>query len=130
MKRLNCESAPKAIGPYSVASKIGNLIFTSGQLPIDSKTGKINEHNIAWQTEQSLKNVRAILEENGSSLNNVIKATVFLDNMEDFGEFNKVYEAYFQEGNFPARTAIEVAKLPLNALIEIEVIAKVDKEEN
>lgn len=126
MKRISSKTAPKVIGPYSIASKSGNLIFTSGQLPIDPETGKINEANISWQTKQSLKNIKNILIANGSSLDKVIKATIFLDNMESFTEFNTVYEEYFTKGNYPARTAIEVSKLPMGALVEIEVIAEIN----
>lgn len=112
--------APGAIGPYSQAIDIGSLVFTSGQIPIDPETGNIPE-GIEAQTKQSLSNVKAILEEAGLSMNHVIKTTVFLKDMNDFGEMNKIYESFFTE--YPARSAVEVARLPKDALVEIEVIA-------
>jgi len=114
------KKAPGAIGPYSQAIDIGSLVFTSGQIPIDPETGNIPE-GIEAQTKQSLSNVKAILEEAGLSMNHVIKTTVFLKDMNDFGEMNKIYESFFTE--YPARSAVEVARLPKDALVEIEVIA-------
>lgn len=119
-KTIATQKAPGAIGPYSQGIEIGSLVFTSGQIPIDPISGSIPE-GIEAQTKQSLNNVKAILEEVGLSMNNVIKATVFLKDMNDFPKMNKVYESFFTE--YPTRSAIEVARLPKDALVEIEVIA-------
>ncbi len=101
------------------------MIFTSGQLPINVETGKIDQpESIEWQVAQSLRNVQAILEDNGSSMKNIIKTTVYLDNIEDFASFNAVYQTFF-DGDYPARTAFEVGSLPFGALVEIEAIAEV-----
>jgi 2-iminobutanoate/2-iminopropanoate deaminase len=122
---INTNNAPAAIGPYSQAQKLDNLIITSGQLPIDTATGTMPA-GIEAQTRQSLTNVRAILESAGSSMDKVIKTTVFLDNMDDFAAMNAVYAEFFKEGAYPARSAVEVARLPKQALVEIEAIAFVD----
>lgn len=114
--------APGAIGPYSQGVKSGNLIFVSGQLPIDVATGAFAGDDITSQTTQSLKNVQAVLEEAGATMDNVIKATVFLKDMNDFAGMNAVYNEFFNEP-YPARAAVEVARLPKDALVEIEVIA-------
>ena len=119
---ISTSAAPAAIGPYSQAVSIGSLIFTSGQLPIDVATGAFPE-GIEAQTRQSLKNVKAILENAGTCMDNVIKTTVFLNDMNDFGAMNAVYAEFFKEGSFPARSAVEVARLPKYALVEIEVVA-------
>lgn len=127
LERIKSERAPKAIGSYSQATRIGNLIFTSGQLPINPETGKIDEKaSIKWQVKQSLNNVKAILEDNGSSMDAIVKATVYLDNIKDFSDFNEVYQEFFEK-SYPARSAFEVAKLPMDALVEIEVIAEVER---
>ncbi|WJE53689.1 RidA family protein [Bacillus cereus] len=118
---ISTQHAPGAIGPYSQAMKAGNLIFTSGQLPIDPKNGEMPD-TIENQTKQSLENVKAILEEAGSDLSKVVKTTVFLKDMNHFAQMNEVYRTYFTE-NCPARSAIQVARLPKDALVEIEVIA-------
>ncbi|MCP1125704.1 RidA family protein [Bacillus sp. 3103sda1] len=118
---ISTQHAPGAIGPYSQAMKAGNFIFTSGQLPIDPKNGEMPE-TIENQTKQSLENVKAILEEAGSSLSKVIKTTVFLKDMNHFAQMNEVYRTYFT-ANCPARSAVQVARLPKDALVEIEVIA-------
>lgn len=124
--RLTSDKIPAAVGSYSPASKVGNLIFTSGQLPINALTGKIDEcDSVEWQVAQSMKNVKAILEDNGSSLDKIVKTTVYLANIEDFQAFNQVYQTFF-EGDYPARTAFAVGALPLGALVEIEVVAEVD----
>ncbi len=115
------EKAPGAIGPYSQGVVFGNLMITSGQLPIDTTTGKM-PHDIAEQTRISLENVKAVLEAGGASLNQVVKTTVFLNDMEDFSKMNAVYQEYFS-GTYPARSAVEVARLPKDALVEIEAIA-------
>lgn len=120
-KNIISKGAPAAIGPYSQGIKSDNLIFISGQLPVDQKTGKIPE-DIESQTEQSIKNIIEILKEEGLDLNNVIKTTVFLKDLSNFTKVNEVYGKYFSEP-YPARSCIEVAKLPKDAGIEIEVIA-------
>ena len=119
---INTKNAPAAIGPYSQAVKVGNLIYTSGQLAINSVTGEFLNDDIKKATAQSLDNVKAILEEAGSSLDKVIKTVVFLKNMNDFAPMNEIYSQYFTE-NPPARSCIEVGKLPKDAIVEIEVIA-------
>ncbi|MCY6371478.1 RidA family protein [Clostridium ganghwense] len=118
---ISTNKAPGAIGPYSQAIKQGNFVFTSGQLPIDYKTGDMPK-SIEEQTKQSLENVKAIIEEAGSSLDKVLKTVVFLSDMNNFAKMNKIYSQYFIE-NYPSRSAIEVARLPKDALVEIEVIA-------
>lgn len=125
MKRLTCQNAPAAIGPYAVATEVNGLIFTSGQLPIDPKTNQLVEADIVLQTKQSLTNIQAILEENGSDLAHVIKANIFIKDMNDFGKLNATYGEFFEGENVPARSAVEVARLPKDALVEIEVIAEV-----
>ncbi len=119
---IKTDKAPAAIGPYSQAIKANNMIFTSGQLPIDPATGAFPE-GITAQTKQSLSNVKAILESTGTSLDKVIKATVFLSDMNNFADMNAVYSDFFGTENPPARSAVEVARLPKDALVEIEVIA-------
>ncbi len=115
-------AAPAAIGPYSQANIIDNLVFTSGQLPIDITTGEMPA-TIEAQTEMSLKNIKVILEEAGSSMDKVIKTTVFLKDMNDFAAMNGVYAKFFTEGAFPSRSAFQVAKLPKDAMVEIEAVA-------
>ena len=119
---VNTNQAPAAIGPYAQAVAIDGLIITSGQLPINPATGAFPE-GIAEQTRQSLTNVKAILAEAGVSMDQVIKTTVFLSDMNNFGAMNEVYATFFSEGNYPARSAVEVARLPKDALVEIEVTA-------
>ena len=119
------EKAPAAIGPYSQANKFGNLVITSGQLPIDMATGAFPE-GIEAQTKASLENVKIILENAGSSMDKVLKTTVFLKDINDFAAMNGVYATFFSEGSYPSRSAIEVARLPKDALVEIEAIAYVD----
>ncbi len=114
--------APAAIGPYSQGIKANGFVFTSGQIPLDPATGAFPE-GIAAQTRQSLLNVKAILEQAGTNLANVIKTTVFLSDMNNFAEMNKVYSEIFGTEKHPARSAVEVARLPKDALVEIEVIA-------
>lgn len=123
-KTVSTAKAPAAIGPYAQAVRIDNLVITSGQLPIDPATGAFPE-GIQAQTRQSLTNVKAILEEAGLTMNSVLKTTVFLSDMNNFAAMNEVYAAFFTEGSFPARSAVEVARLPKDALVEIEVIAAV-----
>lgn len=121
-KIVNTDKAPAAIGPYAQAVEIDSLVITSGQLPIDPATGAFPE-GIAEQTRQSLTNVKAILAEVGLGMDKVIKTTVFLSDMNNFGAMNEVYATFFGEGGYPARSAVEVARLPKDALVEIEVIA-------
>ena len=115
-------NAPGAIGPYSQAIIAGDNMYISGQLPIDPATGELAEACIKCQTKQSLKNIQAILESEGLSMKNVVKTTVLMQNMGDFNDMNAVYSEFFTE-ECPARAAFEVAKLPKNALVEIEAIA-------
>jgi 2-iminobutanoate/2-iminopropanoate deaminase len=122
MKIINTKSAPKAIGPYSQAVEAGNLIFISGQLPINPETGNMVENDIVPQTEMSLKNIEAILNSEGLKLENIVKSEVYLSDMNNFAKFNETYEKIL--GNHkPARVTVEVARLPKDALIEISVIA-------
>ena len=116
------DKAPAAIGPYSQGNKIGDLIFTSGQLPLNPETGELYDE-IKKATRQSLENVKAIIETCGSSLDKVVKVVIFLKDMEDFTQVNEVYSQYFKE-NSPARSCVQVARLPKDALIEIEAIAE------
>lgn len=120
---INTIKASAAIGPYSHGNKIGDLIFTSGQLPINPETKELITE-IKAATRQSLENVKGILEEVGSSMDKVVKATVFVKDLGQFGEVNEVYSEYFGQ-NSPARSCVQVAKLPMDAVIEIEVIAHV-----
>ena len=122
MKVVNTNKAPKAIGPYSQAIEANGLIITSGQLPIDPATGEFAPGGIKEQTRQSLTNAKAILEEAGIGLGNVMKTTLFLSDMNDFAAMNEVYAEFFSEP-FPARSAIAVKTLPKNALVEVECIA-------
>jgi 2-iminobutanoate/2-iminopropanoate deaminase len=119
---ISTENAPGAIGPYSQAIKAGDMVFCSGQIPIDPQTGEFVSQDIAEQTEQVLKNLSAVLEAAGSDLNNVVKTTVFLADMNDFAAMNEVYTRYFSE-NKPARATVQAARLPRDARVEIECIA-------
>ncbi|MDX1665407.1 MAG: RidA family protein [Candidatus Promineifilaceae bacterium] len=120
---VSTADAPAAVGPYSQAIHIGNLIFTAGQIPMEPETGRVlAESGIQEQTEQVLRNLQAVLEAGGSSLEQIVKTTVFLQNMDDFGAINEVYARFFP-ANPPARSAVEVARLPLGVRIEIEAIA-------
>ena len=125
MKEVICtKAAPAAIGPYSQAIRVGNLVFTSGQIPIDPATGALVEGGITEQTRQSLANVKAILAEAGLTMDNVLKTTVFMADMNDFADMNSIYAEFFSEP-YPARSAVAVKTLPKGALVEIEVIAEV-----
>jgi 2-iminobutanoate/2-iminopropanoate deaminase len=121
-KVISTTNAPSAIGPYSQAVQVGNMLFMSGQLGIDPATGTFAEGGITEQSIQSFKNIRAILIEAGYSFNDVVKTTVFLADMNDFASMNTVYASQF-EGDFPARSAVAVKTLPKNGLVEIEVVA-------
>ncbi len=121
-KVISTQQAPAAIGPYSQAIQVGNLVYTSGQIPIDPSTGSLVEGGVKEQTRQSLLNVKAILEEAGLTMSNVVKTTVFMADMNDFAEMNAVYAEFFTEP-YPARSAVAVKTLPKGALVEIEVIA-------
>ena len=121
-KIISTTKAPSAIGPYSQAMQVGNLIYTSGQIPISPATGSFVEGGIKEQTRQSLLNVKAILEEAGLTMGNVVKTTVFMADMNDFADMNAVYAEFFAEP-YPARSAVAVKTLPKGALVEIEVIA-------
>ncbi|UKK49596.1 RidA family protein [Prevotella sp. E9-3] len=123
MKAIESPNAPAAIGPYSQAVQTGNLIFCSGQLPIDPATGKFPEGGIKEQTRQSLLNISRILEQEGLSLSNVVKTTVLLADISDFAAMNEVYAEMFK-APFPARSAFSVRDLPKGALVEIECIAE------
>jgi len=120
-KKIATENAPHAIGPYSQAIQYGDFLFVSGQIAIDPPTGNIIEGEIEAQTEQVLKNVAAIIEAAGMSLQNVVKCSCFLKNMNDFVKFNGVYESYFGE-SLPARETVEVARLPKDVLVEVSAI--------
>lgn len=122
MKAISTKNAPAAIGPYSQAIETGGMIFASGQLPIDPNTGAFPDGGIKEQTRQSILNAKAILEEAGCSLSNVVKTTVLLSDIADFAAMNEVYASFFSEP-FPARSAFAVRDLPKGALIEIEMIA-------
>ena len=123
MKAISTKKAPAAIGPYSQAIRVGNLVYTSGQIPIDPATGAFVEGGIREQTRQSLTNVRAILSEAGLAMSDVVKTTVFMADMNDFAEMNAVYAEFFAEP-YPARSAVAVKTLPKGALVEIEVVAE------
>ena len=120
---IHTDSAPAAIGPYSQAIQIGDLLFVSGQVPIDPSTGAIVEGDIKAQAQQSLNNLKAILNAAGTNMGAVVKTTVFLADMNDFAVMNEVYAQFFQEP-FPARSAVQVARLPKDAKVEIEAIAQ------
>lgn len=123
MKKVYTDKAPAAIGPYSQAIVTGGLVFTSGQIPIVPETGKIVAGAIEEQTRQALENLKQVLEAAGSSLEKVVKTTVFIKNMSDFASINAIYAGYFSDP-FPSRSCIEVARLPKDVLIEIEAVAE------
>ena len=125
-KAISTTKAPSAIGPYSQAIQVGNFLYASGQIPINPATGNIVEGGIKEQTQQSLNNVNAILQEAGLTMDNVVKTTVFLADMNDFADMNAVYAEFFAEP-FPARSAVAVKSLPKGALVEIEVVAIIEK---
>lgn len=125
MEKIFTDKAPKAIGPYSQAIKLGDLVYTSGQIPIDPKSGEIEANDIEGQTEQVCKNLCAVLEASGASFSSVIKTTCFLQDMSDFAAFNGVYAKYFTSS--PARSCVAVKSLPKGSLVEIEAVAKIEK---
>ncbi|EIA21144.1 endoribonuclease L-PSP [Listeria fleischmannii subsp. coloradonensis] len=122
-EKVHSDKAPQAIGPYSHAVKANGFVFTSGQIGVNPETGELQE-GIANQTKQVFQNLHNVLEEAGSSLEKAVKLTVFLKDLQDFKEVNDIYATYFT-GVFPARSAFQVAALPMNALVEIEVVAEV-----
>ena len=123
MEKIYTKTAPDAIGPYSQAIKVGNLIFTSGQIAIVPETMQVESNDIIGQTEQVCKNLYAVLDAAGSSIENVIKTTCFLADMNDFASFNEIYGKYFTSK--PARSCVAVKTLPKNVLVEVEVIAEI-----
>ncbi|MBO4591293.1 MAG: RidA family protein [Eubacterium sp.] len=123
-KIIATDKAPAAIGPYSQAVQIGNLLFTSGMIPIDPATNTLVEGGIEVQAERALENVKALLEASGTSLDKVVKTVVFIKNMDDFAKVNEIYAKYFTK-DFPARSCVEVARLPKDVLIEMEAIAEI-----
>lgn len=125
MKSISTKNAPAAIGPYSQAIHMGNLVFVSGQIPINPTTGKFAEGDIKELTRQCLTNISNILKDAGSDLNRIVKTTVFLADMDDFAAMNEVYASFFTEP-FPARSAVAVKTLPKGAKVEIECIAETD----
>lgn len=124
LRRVHTDDAPAAIGPYSQGIVIGNLVFTAGQIPLDPATMQIVEGDITTQTDRALQNLKAILQEAGASLSTVVKTTVFLADMNEFSAMNEVYARWFGEHR-PARSAVEVSRLPKDVRIEIEAIARV-----
>ena len=124
MNKIHTDNAPAAIGPYSQAMKVGTLVFTSGQIPINPTSGVIEAEGITAQTEQVCKNLVAVLEAAGSSADRVVKTTCFLSDMADFAAFNEVYARYFP--SCPARSCVAVKALPKGSLVEVEAIAEAD----
>lgn len=123
MKEIKTNKAPAAIGPYSQAIVTGNILFTSGQIPVNPDTGVIPD-GAEEQANQVFINLKNLLEEAGTSIDNVVKTTVFIKNMEDFAKINEIYEKYFSRP-YPVRSCVEVARLPKDVLIEVEAIAKI-----
>lgn len=123
-KIVKTEAAPQAIGPYSQAVQANGFLFTAGQLPVNPATGEMPE-GIAAQTKQALENIRAVLKASGVGMDAIVKVTVFLSDMNNFSAMNEVYATFFSEGNYPARCAVEVSRLPKDALLEIEAIAAI-----
>ncbi|MBO6114878.1 MAG: RidA family protein [Lachnospiraceae bacterium] len=121
-KIISTPKAPAAIGPYSQAIVVDKMVFTSGMIPIIPETGELETGDVKAQARQAIKNLVTLLEEAGSSAENVVKTTVFIKNMNDFASINEVYSEFFTE-NFPARSCVEVARLPKDVLVEIEAVA-------
>jgi 2-iminobutanoate/2-iminopropanoate deaminase len=122
-RTISTDKAPAAIGPYAQANRIGDLLYTSGQIPLDPATGEMTGAGIEEQTERVLDNLKAVVEAGGGSMADVIKTTVFLQDMGDFAKVNEVYARYFTGETLPSRSAVAVAALPKGALVEIEAIA-------
>lgn len=122
-KTIHTDKAPEAIGPYAQANQAGGFVFTSGQIPLDPETGAISGETVVQQTERVLENLKAVLEAAGTDLNNVIKTTVFLADMNDFAKMNEVYALYFTGSKLPSRSAVQVVALPKGVLVEIEAVA-------
>lgn len=122
MNSIHTDKAPAAIGPYSQAMVVGNLVFTSGQIPLNPETGLLEGNDITEQAHRVCKNLEAVLEASGSSLKNVVKTVCFLSDMADFAAFNQVYAQYFTEK--PARSCVAVKELPKGALVEVEAVAE------
>ncbi|MEG0291655.1 MAG: RidA family protein [Anaerovoracaceae bacterium] len=122
-KIISTDKAPAAIGPYSQAITVSNMIFTSGQIPLDPQTGEIVGTTIEEQTHQVFKNLSAIVYEAGGDMDSIIKTTCFIKDMANFAKVNEIYGQYFAEGTYPARSAVEVARLPKDVMVEIEAIA-------
>ena len=118
---INTDKAPAAIGPYSQGVEVGSMLFTSGQVPIDAETGQIPQ-GIEKQTEKSLLNIKGIIEAAGAGMNDIRKTTVFITDMNNFTAMNEVYKSFFEEGTYPARSCVEVSRLPKDALVEIEAV--------
>lgn len=126
MKSINTKNAPQAIGPYVQAKIVGNIIFTSGQIPL-TKDGVLVSNNFEKECIQVLDNIKAILESSGSSMSNIIKLTVYLTDLSKFDVLNKIFEKYFNKSSLPARSTIEVSSLPKNVRVEIEAIGFIDE---
>lgn len=124
-KIISTQFAPAAIGPYSQANLANGILYISGQIPLDPSSGKLVE-GIVKETHQVMKNLKAVLEEAGMTFRNVVKATIFLKNMDDFAQMNEIYASYLEEGSFPARETVQVSCLPKNVDIEISMIAHQD----
>ena len=122
MKEIKTDKAPQALGPYSQGIVMGNMLFTSGQVGINPENGEIDA-DIAGQAKQVLKNVKAVVEAGGGSMNDVVKTTVFIKNMDDFAKVNEIYAEFFTEP-FPARSCVEVARLPKDLLVEMEAVVE------
>ena len=127
-QRINSKNAPAALGPYSQAIALNGMVYTAGQVGIDHTTGKLVEGGIEEQTHQVLKNLTAVLDAAGTSLDNVVKSTVFLSDMANFAAMNGVYAQYFSAGAPPARSTVQVAGLPLAAMVEIECVAAINPD--
>ena len=122
---ISTKGAPAAVGPYSQGIKVGNLLFTAGQIPLDPESGKMVEGDISVQAERVMQSLKAILTEAGTNFDNVVKTTVFLDDLGDYKAFNDVYAAYFNDAP-PARSAFQVGALPLGALVEVEMVVAIE----
>lgn len=127
-ERIYSDHAPAALGPYSQAIRAGNIIYTAGQVGLDPATGQLIEGGIAEQTRRALDNLSAVLQAAGGTLHDVVKTTVFLADLAHFGAMNEVYKGYFSDDQPPARSTVQVAALPREALVEIECVALLDRE--